>query len=211
MSIHWSCVRMPTMPFSGGAMAWARLVAAPHCTRRPPWWRAIVVVLTWQGSPWGCAVELKRHLAARLHGHQLWCLYLLQSQVRVSLGAPRPPPSPCAAQGQGEGGGFYEAGNQTGSGAQRGLPAAAVGLPGPQPLNFGLGAAPVGDGWCRNEAGMGQHFDVFSSFHACCSSTYRYQALGDPARSPSAFWWKRQDQLSKPRNREDHFSGGEAP
>lgn len=173
---------MPTVPFSGGTMAWARHVAAPHCTRRPPWWRAIVVVLTWQGSPWGCAMELKRHLAAGLHGHQLWRLYLLQSHVRVSLGAPRLPPSACAAQGQGEGGGFYEAGNQTGSRAQRGLLAAAVGLPGPQPLNFGLGATPVGDGWCRNEAGTGQHFDVFSSFHACCSSTYSIPGSRRPSK-----------------------------
>lgn len=89
-------------------------------------------------------MDSKRHLAAWLHGRQLGHLYLLRSQVRVSLWAPRPPPSPCAAQGHGEGGGFYEAGNQTGSGAQRGLLPAAVQLPGSQPLNLGWG--PLGSG-----------------------------------------------------------------
>lgn len=150
-------------------------------------------------------------MAARLHGCQLGHLYLLRSWVRVSLWAPRPPPTPCAAQGHGEGGGFYEAGNQTDSGAQRGLLAAAVRLPGSQPLNFGLGAARVRGGWCRNEAGTAS--TLMSSLHSMpvARAPTVYQALGDPARSPSAFWWKRQDQLSKPRNREDHFSGGEAP
>lgn len=36
--IPWSCIRIPTVPFSGGTTAWARPVAAPRCTWCPPWW-----------------------------------------------------------------------------------------------------------------------------------------------------------------------------
>lgn len=56
----------------------------------------------------------------------------LGSHVGVSPWAPSLPPLLFAAPGQSESGGFYGAGNQTGSGDQRELP-------GSQSLNFGLG------------------------------------------------------------------------
>lgn len=76
-------------------------------------------------------------------------------------------------------------------------------------LNFELG--PLGSGWVVQERGRdGQHFDVFSSFHACCSSTYLIPGSRN-CESPSAFWWKRQDQLSKAQEQRRSFQRGEAP
>lgn len=78
------------------------------------------MVLALQSSREGYGVVLKQHLAAQKALRGLSSLYLLQSQVGVSLWTSHPPPSPFAAQGQSEGGSFYEAGNQTGSGAPKG-------------------------------------------------------------------------------------------
>lgn len=91
---------------------------------------------------------------------------VLQSRVGVSLRAPHLPPSPFAAQGQNEGGGFYGAGNQTGSGAQRGPPlAAGVGPPSSQPLNFELGAG-------RGQ-GQGRTLMIFPSFYSLLEYSIR--------------------------------------
>ena len=98
--IPWSCIRIPTVPFSGGPTAWAQPVAAPpalsilpgggDCGGPDP-----------AGQPSGCAVELKRHLAAWLRGRRLGCLNPLQSQAGVSLGARVRLPLPVPPKGKG--------------------------------------------------------------------------------------------------------------
>lgn len=101
-----------------------------------------------------------------IHSPHLLPAQFSEARFGVSLWAPHLPPLPFAAQGQSEGGGFYGAGNQTGSGAQRGPPlAAGVGPLSSQPLNFGLGAG-------RGQ-GQGRTLMIFPSFYNLLESSLR--------------------------------------